>query len=299
MSQIPAPQSDAATPAGDVRKGVLWMILAMFLFVSMDAIAKDLVKTHSVVQVTWGRYFFQVVILAVVLAPRLRSLMVTANLRLQLVRSLLLLSTTGLYFTALMFVPLAEASAIMMVSPLVVTALSVPLLKEHVGVRRWSGVIIGFLGAMIIIRPGGDAVQMAALLPLAAACVYGFYQISTRFLSHSESILTTLCYSALLGGIITSAAVPFFWTPLTPKEWGLLVGAGLLGTLGHFALIKAFSLAPAAAISPFVYTNLIWAASYGIILFGEWPDAWTIAGAAVIAGSGLYIYRREQVRKRA
>ena len=293
----PSGSDTPAPPAGNIRQGVLWMIVAMFFFVTMDSIAKELVKTHHVVQVVWGRYFFQVAALAMVLAPRLRRLMVTTHLRLQLMRSVLLLATTALYFSGLQFVPLAEASSVMMVSPLVVTALSVPLLREHVGLRRWSGVVIGFLGALVIIRPGGDAVQVAALLPLAAACCYGVYQISTRFLSHSESILTTLCYSALFGCIFMSGVVPFFWTPLSPLQWSLLLVAGIAGCLGHFALIKAFSLAEAAAIAPFTYSNLVWATLYGFIVFGEWPDNWTFLGAAIIAGSGLYIYHREQVRK--
>ncbi len=278
--------------------GVLWMIAAMFCFVTMDTFAKELVKSHSVVQVVWGRFVFQVLVLSVILAPRLRALMVTENLRLQLIRSVLLLATTALYFTGLKFVPLAEASAIMMVSPLVVTALSVPVLGERVGARRWAGVVIGFCGALIIIRPGGEAMQWAALLPLGAATIYGFYQVSTRFLSHSESVLTTLCYSALVGAVVMSTVVPFQWTPLTPWQWALLFGAGAFGTVGHFALIKSFTAAPAAAVAPFTYSNLIWAAIYGVLVFGDWPDHWTLVGAAVIAGSGIYIYHREQRAKR-
>ena len=293
-----APPAAATDGDGQVGQGVLWMIVAMFCFVSMDSIAKEMVKTHSVVQVVWGRYFFQVVVLAIILFPRLRQLMVTSNLKLQLIRSLLLLATTALYFSGLQWVPLAEASAIMMLSPLVVTALSVPLLKEHVGLRRWAGVMLGFIGGMIIIRPGGDAMQLAALFPLGAAMIYGFYQVSTRFLSHSESVLTTLCYSALLGALIMSAAVPFHWSPLTPVEWGMLAGAGAIGTIGHFALIKSLTVAPAAAVAPFTYSNLIWAAGYGLLIFGEWPDNWTIVGASIIVGSGIYIFHREQVVKR-
>ena len=301
MDQQPAPSPSPTPPQaadGHAGQGVLWMIVAMACFVSMDSIAKELVKTHSVVQVVWGRYFFQVAVLAVILFPRLRRLLVTPNLGLQLVRSLLLLVTTGLYFTGLKYVPIAEASAIMMLAPLVVTALSVPLLKERVGPRRWAGVVIGFAGAMIIIRPGGDAMQLAALLPLVAAATHGVYQVSTRFLSHSESVLTTLCYSALLGAMIMSSAVPFYWTPLPALGWGMLLCAGMFGTLGQFALIKAFTLSPAATVAPFTYSNLIWAAASGFLFFGEWPDAWTIVGAAVIVGSGIYIYHREKVVKR-
>ena len=300
MDQQPAPSPSPTPPQaadGHAGQGVLWMIVAMACFVSMDSIAKELMKTHSVVQVVWGRYFFQVAVLAVILFPRLRRLLVTPNLGLQLVRSLLLLVTTGLYFTGLKYVPIAEASAIMMLAPLVVTALSVPLLRERVGPRRWAGVVIGFAGAMIVIRPGGDAMQLAALLPLVAAVTHGFYQVSTRFLSHSESVLTTLCYSALLGAMIMSTAVPFHWTPLPTLGWGMLLCAGIFGTLGHFALIKAFTLAPAATVAPFTYTNLIWAAASGFLFFGEWPDVWTFVGAAVIAGSGIYIYHREKVVK--
>ncbi|MAN81251.1 MAG: EamA family transporter [Magnetovibrio sp.] len=301
MNQPSAPSPSPAPPPaadGHAGQGVLWMIVAMACFVSMDSIAKELLITHSVVQVVWGRYFFQVAVLAVILFPRLRRLLVTPNLGLQLVRSLLLLVTTGLYFTGLKYVPIAEASAIMMLAPLVVTALSVPLLKERVGPRRWAGVVIGFAGAMIIIRPGGDAMQLAALLPLIAAATHGVYQVSTRFLSHSESVLTTLCYSALLGAMIMSTAAPFYWTPLPLLGWGMLLCAGMFGTLGHFALIKAFTLAPAATVAPFTYSNLIWAAASGFLFFGEWPDAWTFVGAAVIVGSGIYIYHREKVVKR-
>ena len=290
-----APANDTPSEtAGNTRLGVLWMLVAMFCFVTMDTMAKRMVADHSVVQVVWGRFLFQVLVLAVILAPRLRKLMVTQNLGLQVVRSVLLLVTTAFYFSGLKFVPLAEASAIMLASPLVVVALSVPILKEHVGMRRWSGVLFGFIGAMIIIRPGTEAMQWAAFLPFAAACTYGVYQISTRFLSHSESVLTTLCYSALFGALFMSFVVPFHWTPLSATGWGLLFGAGFFGTIGHFALIKALTVAEASAVAPFTYSNLLWAALYGLLIFGEWPDQWTIAGAAVIVGSGLYIYHREQ-----
>ena len=266
------------------------------MLVSMDSIAKELVKTHSVVQVVWGRYFFQVAVLAVILFPRLRRLMVTPNLGLQLVRSLLLLVTTGLYFTGLKYVPIAEASAIMYSAPLLVTALAPFILKEKVGLRRWMSVLIGFVGALIIIRPGHSAIGVGAFWMLGAAASYACYQLCTRALSHQDSALTTLFYSALLGAIIMSAIVPFHFQ--TPDMWGWFVMflAGLFGTVGHYCMIQAFTNAEASAVAPYTYSNLIWATVIGFFFFGNLPDMWTYVGAAIIIASGLYIMHRENIK---
>ncbi len=279
----------------NVRTGILWMLGTMFCFVTMDASAKQLLTNgHSVTQVVWGRYISQVVLLAAVFAPRLVTLFKTAHVKIQLTRSVLLLLTTILFFSALSHIPIADASAVMLVSPLIVTALSVPLLREKVGIRRWMGVIIGFMGAMLIIRPGAETLQLAALLPLAAAFLYALFQISTKFLSDAENPLTTLVYSALVGGGVLSVAVPFDWAPMATGEWLLLASTGLWGSVGHFCLISAFRNAPASAVVPFMYTNLIWATTYGYFLFGDFPDLFTISGAALISASGLYIFYRER-----
>lgn len=272
-------------------------MIAMALFVSMDTCAKYLGQTYSTVQIVWARYFFHLILLAFVLGRRLPSLVVSGRIGLQLIRSLLLLLTTGLYFTSLQFVPLAEASAIFMVAPVIVTALSVPILGEPVGPRRWAGVFIGFVAAVVIIRPGGEAMQAAALLPLVAACFYAFYQISTRFLSDQDPILTTLIYSAAIGALAMSALVPFYWRTPTLEHWPLFILLGLFGGIGHFALIKALTLSPAAVVAPFTYTNIIWATLFGFILFDQLPDIITVIGAAVVAASGLYIFHREQAAK--
>jgi drug/metabolite transporter (DMT)-like permease len=270
------------------------MLVAMFLFASMDAGIKYLVKHYPVVQVVWARYFFQVMLLAIVFAGRLPVLVRTANLRLQILRSILLLATTALFFTGLRYVPLADMTAIMMVAPLIVTALSMPLLREPVGPRRWLGVIVGFTGAVVIIRPAGDVVQLASLFPLVAAGCYALYQISTRYLSNSDPVLTTLLYSAVSGAVLSSLVVPFYWVWPTPLGWTLMVYAGLCGGFGHFAMIKAFATAPAATITPLSYTSLLWATSYGFFIYGEFPDRWTIVGAIIVAASGLYVFFREQ-----
>jgi len=278
------------------KMGIFWMLLTMLLFVSMDACAKFLTQSMHVLEVVWGRYFFHLLILMILLAPRLKTLMTTSHIRLQLSRSLLLLMTTACFFTGLGYIPMADASSIMLTSPIVVTALSMPILKEKVGLRRWASIVIGFIGALIIIRPGTGMMQPAALFPITAAILYGFFQISTRFLSHSEPVLTSLLYSALIGTILTTLALPFFWQMPTTSEWLIMISMGMFGGAGQFTLIKSLTIAPAATVAPFNYTNLIWATLFGFVIFGDLPDRWTITGAVIIVASGLYIFHREHIR---
>jgi len=281
------------------RAGILWMVMTMMLFVCMDTCAKYLVGLYPTMEVVWGRYFFQVVILLVVLGPRLRTIMKTQSLPFQLVRSLFLLGATLCFFSGLSTIQVAEASAIMFTAPLILTALAPFVLKEKVGIRRWASVLIGFAGAMIIIRPGQDAIAVGAFWVLGAAACYACYQISTRLLSGQDSVLTTLFYSALLGAIIMSVVVPFDFQPPTPIDWAIMALAGLFGTLGHFCMIKALTLTEASKLAPYSYTNLIWATIIGYVLFNDLPDLWTFVGAGVIIASGLYIIHREHRIKQA
>lgn len=276
--------------------GVAWMLATTLMFVGMDTLAKHLTQTYPVAQVVWARYVFHVLLLALFLGWRLPRVVRTRRLGLQLLRSVFLLGATGLFFAALAFIPLANASAIMFVAPLIVTALSLPLLGERVGPRRFAGVAAGFAGALVIIRPGTAAMDPAAFLALGAAGCYAFYQISTRRLAATDAPLTTLAYSASVGALATSLAVPFAWVAPAPADWAAMAGMGLLGGVGHFALIKAFQHAAAATIAPFGYASLIWATLFGFLAFGDLPDAWTVAGAGLIAASGLYIFHRERVR---
>jgi drug/metabolite transporter (DMT)-like permease len=290
----------AALPqaASDVRRGIAWILVTMLLFVSMDAVVKHLIQTYPVPQVAWARFFFHAALLAAMLGRRLPATFTTRRRGLQILRSGLLTITTLQFFAGLYFLPLAEMTAIMQTAPLIVTTLSLPLLGEHVGIRRWLGVAAGFTGALIIIRPGTDGMQLAALLPLGAATTFALYQITTRILSRTDGTLNTLLYSPLLGAALLAAALPFYWVTPDAEGWGLMALVGLLGGLGHFTMIRAFTWAPAATVSPFGYTGLVWAALFGLVLFGDFPDIWTIAGAAVIVGSGLYILHREHVRRR-
>lgn len=290
------PEPGAATPA-DSWRGIPWMLATMVLFACINATAKYLTEFYPVPQVIWARYAFHLLAVAVILGPRLPGVMATRRLRLQLVRSVLLLLTTGLFFSGLSLVALADATAMMFVAPLLVTALSIPLLGESVGWRRWASVAVGFAGALIIIRPGMGVMQTAILLPLGAAMVHAVYQIATRGLGRTDSALTIIAYTPLVGALVTSAVVPFFWTAPDAKGWALMVLLGVLGGVGHFALIKAFQAAPASVVSPFGYTNLIWATVFGFIIWGHLPDMVTVLGATVIVAGGVYIFHREHIHR--
>ena len=282
-----------------VGRGILWMLATMLLFVSLDTSAKYLSQSLPVIQLVWARYVFHLVILGVIMAPRLRNMLRTQRPGLQIVRSIFLLGATGFFFSAISLMPLASASAIMFVSPILVTALSVPLLGEKVGPHRWGSVIVGFLGALVIIRPGSEAMDPAALLALGAAASYALYQITTRRLSGVDPPITTLAYSSFVGAAVSSAAVPLVWVAPAPMEWIGMAMLGVIGAVGHFALIKAYDNAPVATVAPFSYTSLIWATLFGFVIFGDLPDGWTLAGALIIAASGLYIVHRTRVRKAA
>ena len=281
----------------NTRAGVFWMLATMLMFVSMDTCAKYLVAHYPTMQVVWGRYFFQIVILVIVLAPRIPSLIRTESLVFQLIRSLFLLGATLCFFTGLETLQVAEASSIMFTAPIMVTALAPLILKEKVGLRRALSVIVGFLGALVIIRPGLGVMEVGAFWVLGAAACYACYQLSTRALSQQDSVLTTLFYSALLGGLVMSIVLPFHFTMPTIEGWLLMALAGLFGTLGHFCMIKAFTHAEASQVAPYSYSNLIWATLIGFLLFGDLPDMWTYVGAGIIVGSGLYILHRERSQR--
>ncbi|MSO93694.1 MAG: DMT family transporter [Rhodospirillales bacterium] len=278
----------------NIRRGILWMILASVLFATMNASAKYLYKTYPIAEVVWARYFFHSVLLVILLRHRLVPAMRTRKLGLQIARSILLFLTSACFFAGLYFIPLAESSAIMFTAPILVTVLSAPLLGEHVGTRRWAGAAVGFIGALIITRPGFGVLQMPALLPFAAACCYAAYQILTRSISSSDGPMTTFAYAGLVGVIATSAALPLFWITPDAAGWFFMALVGLLGGAGHFLVIKGLAAAPASIASPFGYAILIWVTLYGYFIFGDFPDPWTIVGALLIVAGGLYIFRRER-----
>lgn len=272
------------------------MLVTMMWFVALDTIAKELLVTlrYSIVQVVWARFFFHFAIATALTALFWRRRIASRHMPSQLLRSLLLLVTTVLFNAGLRSMPLATATAIMFLSPVMITALSVPFLGEHVGLRRWLGVAAGLIGALIIIRPGAQGFESGALYFLAAALVNAGYQLLTRKIARVDDPRTTFLYTAIAGTVAASFVVPFAWRDPEPAHWLLLIAMGVTGGVGHLFLIYAFDKAPVSAIAPFAYSALVWAALAGYIFFGEVPDSWTVAGAVLIAASGLYIFHRER-----
>jgi drug/metabolite transporter (DMT)-like permease len=295
-ARAPAPSAHPA--ARQVLSGILLMIAAGFLFTVMDATAKYMTHRLPLIEVAWGRYVFHALTLPFIVArfggwASLRS----NRLGLQLWRSVFLLGSTVVFWLALKFIPLADATAVSFVGPLIMTALSVPLLKEKVGPRRWAAVLVGFLGALVIIRPGPAMVQPAALIPLVSAVFFALYAICTRLLSRSDGWATTLIWSASVGLVLLSLLVPFEWQTPDLAGWLGLVLLGLIGSLGHLLMILAYARAPASTLAPLSYLQLIWSTAIGLTLFGNFPDGWTLSGGAVVAASGLYVIHRERLRR--
>jgi drug/metabolite transporter (DMT)-like permease len=286
-------ESPAMTERAAHLKGIVLIVLTMLCFVAMDTVVKALVRDYPVTEVVWARYVFHVLVTIAVLAPRRRLSLRTNRLALQLFRSLLLVIATVSFFTALTYVPLADASVITHAAPLLVTALSVPLLRETVGPWRWSAVVVGFIGVLIVMRPGLGVMHPAAFLVLGTAFCFALYQVATRRLATTEDPFTTLLYTGITGAVLASLVVPFTWQTPTALGWTLMLVTGAFGGLGHYLLIKAHNLTPVSVLAPFIYTQLVWATLSGWIFFGDFPDKWTIIGAGVIAASGLYILYRE------
>jgi len=279
--------------------GILLMLAGCLMFSTLDASVKWLSDRFDIVQLVWARYAFHLLIFVVLLPQNgLRATLRTRRPGLQVLRSLMLVASSMFFFTSIAYIQLAEAHAIGMVAPLLVTALSVPLLGEVVGWRRWTAVMVGFAGALVIIRPGIAEVQVATLLPLGMAVCYATYQVMTRMLARHDNANTTSFYTAIVGVVALSAIVPFFWTAPGAADWLMLAGLGLLGGVGHYCLILAYARAPAAVIAPFVYTQLLWAIVFGFVVFADLPDAWTFVGGGIVTASGLYVFSREFARGR-
>ncbi|MCA3562618.1 MAG: DMT family transporter [Aestuariivirga sp.] len=277
-------------------RGILWMLATMFCFIALDTMMKYLMETYSLVQVTWARFFFATVVAIVACGPRIGQLAISCHPKQQLLRSVFLMSTTGMFNAGIRTVPLATATTIMFLNPVLVTVLAIPLLGEKVGLQRWMGVLLGFIGAVIVVRPWQEdlgAHGIGVIFLLVAAALNANYQILTRRV-RGDDPLTSLLYTATAGAVVTSFLVPWFWSWPTAFDWLLLAGTGVAGGLGHLFLIRAFRSAPASVVAPFSYSSLVWATLFGFVIWGDWPDLWTWAGAALIIGSGLYIFSRER-----
>lgn len=287
----------AVSGLNDSVRGIVLMAGAATMYACLDATAKYLGQSLASMDIVWLRYLFHVVLLAIVLrAWNNFSSFRTGRPFLQILRGLLLLGSTFFNFWALKYLQLAETSAIMFGGPLLVTALAGPLLGETVGPRRWAAVIVGFIGVLIVVRPGTGAMHWAALLSLCAMTCYAFYAILTRHMNQTERPEALLMLSALVGVAVLSPVAPSALSSLEGWQWLLAVMMGAFGAFGHYCMIVAHKAASASVLAPFIYTQVLWMITFGYIIFGDTPDAWTLVGTVVIVGAGLYILHRERVR---
>jgi drug/metabolite transporter (DMT)-like permease len=280
--------------------GIALMCGAVALFAVLDTTAKYLNTQMDSLEIAWARYTSAFVLTLIVSNPFTHTkLLRTASLKLQLTRSVLLVASTVLNFLALRWLQLDEVLSIIFTFPFIVAIASGPLLGEWIGWRRWCAIGFGFAGVLVITRPGFGGMHPAALLSLAATICYGLYAVITRIVSRVDSNQTTLFYANFIGALVMLPIIPFVWQ--TPGNWTIalmLIATGVLGSLGHFFLISGHKLAPAAVLSPFIYTQLIWVVILGYLVFDHVPTQWTMAGAAMVIGSGLYLlYRERQVGK--
>lgn len=281
--------------------GIALMCGAVAMFACLDAIAKYLGARMDPMQVVSMRFVTAFFLTLIVSNPLIRpGLFRTARPGLQIVRGLFLLGTTVFNFLSFQFLQLDEALAIMFSTPFIVAVLAGPILGEWVGWRRWTAIGVGFVGVLVVIRPGLGGIQWAALLSVAAAVLYSCYSIATRFIARYDSSDTTLFYGNLVATTVTLPVLPFVWTtPSSILEVVLLFAVGAFGSIGHFLLIVAHRRAPASVLSPFMYSQLIWATMFGYLVFSDVPSVWTLLGAGIVVGSGLYLLYRERKVKGA
>ena len=290
------------THSADARRarltGIALMCGAVGCFSFLDADAKYLGRHMDVLEVVWARYTFGFILALIWSNPINRpGMLSSARPGLQIGRSALLLGSTALNFFAIKYLQLDQALTITFSTPFLVAALSGPALGEWVGPRRWAAIGIGFLGVLVVTRPGFNAIHPAALLSAGGALCYALYALATRILARTDSNETTLFYSNLVGVVVMLPIVGAVWTTPDSLLIGLLMlAAGALASVGHYLLIFAHRLAPASVLSPFIYSQLAWTVGLGFFVFGDVPNRWTMAGAGIVVASGLYLLHRERVR---
>lgn len=287
-------------PEGRPFIGILLMLGAGLCFAALDATSKHLTQTFPVPMLVWARYTVHLVLMVIFLAPSMRARLIATQRPMALTaRALMLVGTTGFAMAGISIMPLAESTAFLFITPLIVVILANWLLKESVTPGRWIAIVAGFAGALLIARPGGAlTTQGIILMSLAAGC-YSIYQVQTRQMSLTENTVTMLFYTALVGTVSMSLAAPFYWGGPMPEPWqGLgIVSLGIYGGTGHLLMTRAFHHAPASTLSPFLYAQLVWAMLLGWLFYDHLPDLLSIAGMAVIAGSSLSIALSERFKK--
>jgi len=279
----------------DNLRGLIYMALAFFIFAAADAQVKVLTQTLHPLQIVWARQSGLLIVVLFLLAVKGPVILRTRHPVLQVLRGGLAVASAVFFVFAISYVPLADAIAVSFIAPFMVTVMGAVFLREPVGIRRWSAIGVGFLGTLIIIRPGLGVVHPAMMLVVLAASCFAARQVLSRSLAASDQTATTIAYTAISAFAVLSLAVPFVWTtPETTLEILLLVSAAVLAAMGELLVIKALEIALAVVVAPVHYTLIIWATLYGWLIFGQLPDKWTTIGALIILATGLYVLNRER-----
>ncbi|MBV1706351.1 MAG: DMT family transporter [Hyphomicrobiales bacterium] len=281
------------------KMGIIMMMTAYLFFSMLDSSAKWLGHDLPPLETAWARYAgASLIALAMVNPFKQRNVMKTSAFGLQLVRSIALFISTLANFLALRHLQLSQTVSIAFSLPLIVALLAGPMLGEWVGPRRLAAIGVGFLGILVVTRPGLGGFQPAMLFCFVATMCGALYNIWTRQLASRDSWQTTLTYSSLLGTVILTATLPFWWVwPHGALEWAVMILPGFAGAVGHYFIIEAHRRAPAAVLAPFVYTQIVWMVAIGYVVFGDVPSLWTLGGGAIVISSGLYLWYRERVVK--
>ena len=294
---------DAERDASDRIKAIGLMVLALVLFSALDTSAKYLATRSSlpIVQIAWVRFAGQFLLMLTLLsALPLSTLFSTRKPKLEIVRSVLMALTTVFNFLALEHLRLDQTVTVFFLAPLVIALLAGPFLGEWVGWRRLVAILVGFLGILIVVRPGIAGLHPAFAYAFGAMFAYALFMLMTRHLAAYDTPLAMLFYSILLGTIVLAPFAIWEWVwPASVKEWLLLLGLGLLGGIGHYLFIHANRLAPASIVAPFLYLQLISMVAFGFRVFDQLPDAWTLVGSTVVIGSGIYLLQRERAIRAA
>ncbi len=296
MSDAPAQKVVPGNGAGDAAsplRGILMMLLATFLFTVMDALAKWLSARYSIVQIIFFRSVFSLIPLAVLLFRQGIAPLRTQRLLGHVGRALVGLSALYVFFLSVKLMPIADVYAISFAAPLFVTALSVLILGEHVGVRRWAAVLVGFVGVMVMLEPGTDVFQPLALLPLLGALLYAFVVIIIRALGRTESSAALVFYFLMTAGIVSGVLLPFVWVTPDLAGFALLVCIGIVGGCAQISMTVAFRSAEVSLVVPFEYSAMLWAVLIGYFVWGDVPAARLWIGVAIVVASALYIALRE------
>ena len=279
-------------------KAITFNLLAWIILPIMDGFAKYLSSNLPVLQITWARYFFTVIFTFPIMFFFFKKTLVWTNQpKLQIVRGLILLFANICFFYSISIISLAKALTLAFIAPLIVTAFSPLFLDESVGLRRWTAVFLGFIGSLVVIRPGILEINLASLAALATGILYGFYILITRKLSSSDNPLLTLLLTGMVGAIIVSTIMPFIWVKPTLLQWSMMATIGVLASIGHFFLILSLKYADASKLAPFSYFEIVTNIAIGYYFFNDFPDNWTFLGLFIIIFSGIYISKREAIFK--